>query len=150
LKEAKKILVSACLYGGPPCRYDGGEAPCLHQRFLEWKAQGRLVPVCPEVSGGLPVPRPAAERCGARVLNAAGADVTDAFARGAAEALRLAREHDVCFCVLKERSPSCGAHAVYDGTFSGAQIPGRGVTAEALAAAGFAVYSEEDVPEIEG
>src|SRR5690606_34189743 len=106
----------------------------------------RLVPVCPEVAGGLPTPRPAAEiQPSGRVCTAAGADVTDAYERGAAQAVRLAAATGAAGAVLKARSPSCGCHEVYDGTFTRTRVPGEGVTARALRRAGVPVWSEEDV-----
>ena len=50
-----RIAVSACLLG-EACRYDGRSKPC--GRVRELAALGHeLVPVCPEVAGGLPTPR---------------------------------------------------------------------------------------------
>jgi uncharacterized protein YbbK (DUF523 family) len=106
----------------------------------------RLVPVCPEVCGGLATPRPAAERVGDRVVAADGTDVTEAYARGARAAVVLARAVGAERAVLKARSPSCGDAQVYDGTFSRTLRDGQGVTAEALRSAGIEVCSEEDVP----
>src|SRR5262245_24945857 len=107
----------------------------------------RLIPVCPETVGGLPTPRPAAEidPRSHRVVTADGTDVTAAYARGAAATLRLAATVGAEGAILKARSPSCGCHEVYDGTFSRRRIPGAGVTATALAAAGLPVWSEEDM-----
>jgi uncharacterized protein YbbK (DUF523 family) len=108
----------------------------------------RLVPVCPEVCGGLSTPRPAAERCADdpdRVANVDGEDVTAAYERGAAVAVQLGLATGARRAVLKARSPSCGAHEVYDGTFSRTLRPGDGVTAAALRTAGIDVVSEEDV-----
>ena len=101
-----------------------------------------LIPVCPEQLGGLPTPRVPAERRGERVVAQDGRDVTGAFARGAAEAAGLAECFHVRYALLKERSPSCGSGAVYDGTFSGTLTAGDGVTAAALKAAGIPVYGE--------
>jgi len=146
----RKILVSECLYGGSPVRYDGKDAHCDDPTFLKWKEEGRLVPVCPEVCGGLPVPRPPAQRTGDNVMTENGRDVTPAFKRGAEEALRLAREHDVAFAIMKEGSPSCGTSRIYDGTFTGAKTPGMGITTEQLRAAGYAVFSEHEIPSAVG
>ena len=143
----RKILVSECLYGGRPVRYDGGEKAETDQVFLKWKEEGRLVPVCPEVFGGLPIPRPEAQRIGDRVMNIEGKDVTEAYQRGAAEALRLAKEHDSAFCILKQGSPACGSRMIHDGTFSGRKIPGQGVAAELLRGAGFTVFGEDQMDE---
>ena len=137
-----RILISACLLG-TCCRYDGGG------NKQEWAEElGRryeLVPVCPEQLGGLATPRPPAERLGDRVVTNAGGDVTDAYEKGAAEALALARLLDCQAAVLKERSPSCGRGAIYDGTFSHTQVPGNGVTAQRRLEAGIPVYGESQV-----
>ena len=120
-----RVLVSACLLGAA-CRYDGCSQALSGLETL--LARCEPVPVCPEQLGGLPTPRtPSERRCG-RVVSREGADVTDAFVRGAQEALRLARLLD--------------SREVYDGSFTGRTVPGMGVTAEALAAAGIAVYDE--------
>jgi len=141
----KKILVSECLCGGRTVRYDGGDVPLTDPDFLRWKAEGRLVAVCPEVFGGLPTPRPDAQRRGGRVFTRTGEDVTEAFLKGAEEALRLAREENVAFCLMKESSPSCGSAKIYDGSFSGNKIPGQGLAVELLKNAGFTVFSENDI-----
>ena len=134
-----RVLVSACLLGAA-CRYDGCSQALSGLETL--LARCEPVPVCPAQLGGLPTPRtPSERRCG-RVVSREGADVTDAFVRGAQEALRLARLLDVKLALLKARSPSCGSREVYDGSFTGRTVPGMGVTAEALAAAGIAVYDE--------
>lgn len=143
----RKILVSECLYGGRPVRYDGAEKTCEHPIFLKWKKQGRLIPICPEVFGGLPVPREEAQRRGDQVVTRSGSDVTEEYTRGAEEALRLAAEHDVVLCLLKEGSPSCGSNEIYDGTFTEAKIPGEGLAAGYLRECGFEVFSEDEIEE---
>jgi uncharacterized protein YbbK (DUF523 family) len=106
----------------------------------------RLIPICPEAAGGLPTPRPAAERqADGSVRIADGHDVTDAYRRGARAALALARAAGAGEAVLKARSPSCGVGRVYDGTFTRTLGPGDGVTAEALRRAGLTVRTEEDI-----
>lgn len=138
-----KLLISACLLG-IPCRYDGAsqgkrEAAALASRF-------ELVPFCPEIYGGLPTPRTPSERVGERVISRTGEDVTAAFARGAAECLRLCRLLDIRVALLKEKSPSCGSGVIYDGSFTGATTAGDGVTAAFLKANGITVYRESDIP----
>lgn len=140
----KKILVSACLCGDP-CRYDGKAVPCDHPVFLQWLEEDRFVQVCPEVLAGLGVPRGESQRRGDRVVTIEGRDMTDAFFQGAEATLALARQHDVAFCILKQRSPSCGSSMIHDGTFSGVKIPGVGVTAEILKNAGYAVLGEDQM-----
>jgi uncharacterized protein YbbK (DUF523 family) len=137
------VLVSACLLG-VECNHRGKASPSEAVRALG--AASRLIGVCPEVAGGLSTPRPAAERQpDGRVRSAEGEDVTDAYLRGAAHAVELARATGAKRAVLKARSPSCGPHGVYDGTFTGTLVEGSGVTAAALVDAGVDVVSEEDV-----
>lgn len=140
-----RLLISACLLG-TACRYDGASrehplAKALSKRY-------DLVPVCPEQLGGLPTPRPPAERRDGRVVTRDGGDVTARYRRGAEETLRLCRGLGCEAAVLKERSPSCGSGTVYDGTFSGALVPGSGVTAELLSAHGVPVYGESRIEEL--
>jgi uncharacterized protein YbbK (DUF523 family) len=138
------LLVSACLLG-VACTHEGtaNTSPVV----VELGRHRRLVPVCPETAGGLPTPRDGAEIDPAtgRVVTGTGADVTDAYRRGADHAVRLARAVGAEGAVLKARSPACGCHEVYDGSFSRRRVPGVGVAAAALLAAGFPVCSEEDV-----
>jgi len=142
-----RILVSECLYGGRVVRYDGGEVPETHPTFLKWKEEGRLIPICPEVFGGLPTPRPDSQRQGDKVTACTGVDVTEEYTKGALEAVRLAKENDVAFCIMKQDSPSCGSKFIYDGTFTDTKIPGQGLAVEMLRDAGFKVFAEEDIDE---
>ena len=148
-----KVLVSRCLLGHA-VRYDGGSHGPL--ALLErWQHEGRIVPLCPEVAGGLPTPRPAAEIPGGQgaavldgevaVLTRDGLDVSGAFLKGADAALALVREHGIKLAVLKARSPSCGNHENYDGSFSGTRVAGEGVTAAALRRAGVQVFNEAEL-----
>ena len=137
------ILVSACLLG-TPCRYDGASRPCGELARLEVLGH-RLIPVCPEVMGGLPTPRPPAElQRDGRVVDRAGKDVTEAYRLGAEEVLELARAHRCTLAVLKERSPSCGRGQIYDGSFTGRLTEGSGVTARLLEEHGVQVYGESE------
>lgn len=146
----KKILVSKCLYGGEIVRYDGGDTTEKDKRFLKWKEEGRLIPVCPEVFGGLPTPRPDSQRIGAaQVMAQTGEDVTKEYTKGAEQALFLAKENHVAFCIMKQDSPSCGSKFIYDGTFTDTKVPGQGLAVEYLRNAGFRVFSEEDLDEAE-
>ncbi len=145
----RKILVSECLYGGEPVRYDGRSREETHPLFIKWKEEGRLIPFCPEVVGGLPVPRPDAQRVGGRIINRKGADVTAEYIAGAVAAVELARKNNIAFAIMKEQSPSCGSSRIYDGTFEDKKIPGAGITTEMLRAAGFMVFSEEELEEAE-
>jgi uncharacterized protein YbbK (DUF523 family) len=152
-----KILISACLVG-EPTRFDGTAVPCEAPEIAQWQQEGRLLPVCPEVAGGCPVPRPPAEiepdgtaetvlaGC-ARVRDTSGADVSEAFMRGAEATLETARRAGARLAVLKDRSPSCGSRVIHDGTFSGRTIAGRGLAAELLTRHGIRAFSEGQMEE---
>ena len=153
----RKVLVSACLMGRR-VRYDGRAKTIGDSVVARWREEGRLVVHCPEIAGGLPVPRPPAEiepgataadvlAGRARILTPEGEDVTGHFVSGARAALATAREHGVEVAVLKESSPSCGSREVYDGTFGGHKLAGAGVTAQLLRDHGVAVFNEHEVAE---
>lgn len=136
------ILVSACLLG-VPCNHRGRAADATVRDALSDRY--RVVPVCPEVLGGLPAPRPAAEiQPDGRVVNVRGEAVTSAYERGAEAAVRIARATGATRAILKARSPSCGSAQIYDGTFSKRLVDGAGKAAAALVDNGLAVTSEED------
>ena len=139
--DSSPILVSACLLG-VPCRYDGtGQAD---ERIIALAKTRHLIPVCPEQLGGLPTPRPSAERSGTRVLTRDDRDVTAPFQRGAEETLRLSRLFSCRIAILKANSPSCGSGQIYDGCFCGRLIPGDGLTAALLKQDSLTVLSEKD------
>ena len=140
----KKILVSSCLYGYCT-RYDGKSNILKDKTFLDWKNRGLLIPVCPEVLGGLPIPRKPCEILNNRVINCDGEDVTDYFIKGADEALKIAKENNVIFAILKDGSPSCGSKHIYDGTFSHTKIIGNAVLAKKLLENGILVFCENDI-----
>ena len=151
----QKILVSRCLLGHR-VRYDGG-ASGPFDLLDQWIAEGRVVPLCPEVAGGLPTPRAAAEIPGgqgaevldgqASVITTDGEDVSAAFLSGAWQALELVQKHAIRIAVLKAHSPSCGNVLTYDGTFSGVKVAGEGVTAALLKRHGVQVFSELELIE---
>ena len=136
------ILVSHCFLG-EPCRYDG--ASRLDRQIIELHRAGHnLIPVCPEVLGGLDVPRSPAElQPDGRVVTQDGQDVTAAYRAGAERVLKIARENDCTLAILKARSPSCGSGEIYDGTFTHTLKGGWGVAARMLAEAGIEVMDEE-------
>lgn len=149
------ILISACLLG-QPVRYDGRGKLLSHPALARWQGEGRLVSFCPELAGGMAVPRPPAEiEAGgtgedviagrARVLEVTGGDVTAAFLDGAEKALAFAREKACAYALLIDGSPSCGSLAIYDGSFSGVKRAGQGVTAALFRRAGIAVFSDREI-----
>lgn len=138
-----KIAVSSCLLG-EPCRYDGKAKPC--SSVIDALSALSVVPICPEVEGGLPTPRLPNEIVTEgrvhRVVDRDGVDNTAAFSRGAAICVDRALEEGCLLAVLKEKSPSCGCGMVYDGTFSGKLVEGFGLTARRLLSSGVRVVGE--------
>lgn len=151
------VLVSACLLG-EAVRFDGGDMRSDHAILQRWMREGRVVSVCPEVAGGLPVPRPRAEIAAgaggakvlaglARAVDSNGRDVSAWLVNGAERALAKANEHGIRVAVLKEGSPSCGSGFIFDGSFSNIRVDGMGVTATLLAQNGVRVFSEHQLVE---
>ena len=143
----KSLLISACLFGSC-CKYSGDSNALPQETLFALKKRYRLVPVCPEVAGGLPIPRIPAERRGENVITSEGSDVTEAYSIGAETALLLARKFGCRVALLKHRSPSCGNSMIYDGSFTNTLIKGRGVAAEILMKEGIPVYNENELNEI--
>ncbi|WP_196160037.1 DUF523 domain-containing protein [Reinekea sp. G2M2-21] len=152
-----KILISACLLGDR-VRYDGDDNGVDSVILRQWQMEGRLVSVCPEVAGGLSIPRaPAEVQHGdghqvihgyAQIITVAGDDVTKAFLRGAQLALSRANEHGCRFAVLAARSPSCGNDGIYDGTFSHKLVAGMGVTAALLTEHHIEVFNQSQIAQL--
>ena len=138
------ILVSACLLGAM-CRYDGKSNALADMEKL--KEAATLIPFCPEIYGGLPTPREPSEIRDGKVCSKSGRNVTEQFEKGAQEALRMARQFGCIAAVLKERSPSCGSHQIYDGTFQGKRVDGQGITAALLGKDGIRLFHEAQVEE---
>ena len=153
----KPLLISACLLGDP-VRYDGQSKGQPAALLAQLEAHYRFIPVCPECSGGLPVPRPAAEIRGgdgrqvwlgqAQVVTASGEDVSAAFKYGAEHSLQLARQHGCQLALLKANSPSCGNKLIYDGHFRQQLQPGQGVTSALLLLHGLRVFNEDEIVEL--
>jgi uncharacterized protein YbbK (DUF523 family) len=142
-----RILVSACLYG-ERVRFDAADATCADARFAAWREQGRLVPICPEVVGGLSVPRPRARIVDGRVVaddgSPDGRDVTADYLRGAHAAVALARQHGIRLAILKQNSPSCGCRTIFTPDFRG-RVPGEGLTARLLRENGVTVFGDDEL-----
>ena len=137
-----RILVSACLLG-ENCKYDGGNN--YHEAVAALGAEHELVPVCPEALGGLPTPRIPSEIVGETVMTRDGEDVGVQFREGAQRALDIALEAGVDLAVLQPRSPSCGVKQVYDGTFTGHKLAGKGVFARLLEERGIPAIEPDDL-----
>ena len=141
----QKVLMSLC-FMGKKVRYDGVAKSLMDDPIVKaWIEEERVVSICPEVSGGLPVPRPPAEMRDGCVFDINGKDVTSEFQSGAEKTLALAQKHGIKLAVLKESSPSCGSRTIYDGTHSGNKIPGEGITTALLREHGITVFSENEL-----
>ncbi len=141
----KNLLISACLIG-IPCRYDGKSVGRVDLKALSEKYN--LIPICPEIYGGLPTPRTPSERVGDKVIMRDGTDVTENYQRGADASLIFAVANQANLALLKERSPSCGKGVIYDGSFSGKLTDRHGVTAELLLASGIEVFGESEIDKL--
>jgi len=127
------IAVSACLLG-TCCKYSGGNN--LNETLVKALAGHELIPICPEVEGGLPVPRPPAELVNGVVMTREGRSVDAAFRLGVERVMQRLEGRGVTLVILQPRSPSCGVHQIYDGTFTGTRIDGSGLMARRLMDAG--------------
>lgn len=141
----ENLVISACLLG-IPCRYDGRSVKKIDASALAEKYN--LIPICPEIYGGLSTPRVPSERIEDRVMMRDGRDVTENYNRGAAASLEIAKANGAKLALLKERSPSCGKETIYDGTFSGTLTSRHGVTAECFLKEGIAVFGESEISEL--
>ena len=139
-----KIMVSACLLG-ENCKYNGGNN--RNERVLRYVAGHEIIPVCPEMLGGLPCPRKPVEWVGDRVLTRDGDDCTENFRLGVQRAMDIIASKHVDLAILQSRSPTCGVKQIYDGTFSGVRVDGMGALARALKERGIPLMDAEDVPE---
>lgn len=138
-----KIAVSACLLG-ENCKYNGGNN--YNEKLVKLLEGHEVVSVCPEVLGGLPIPREAAEIVNGIVKRRDGSSVDAEFQKGAKKAFEIVKEQGAELVILQSRSPSCGVDAIYDGTFSKTIVKGDGVFVKLLKEHGIRVM---DVMKIE-
>jgi uncharacterized protein YbbK (DUF523 family) len=146
-----KYLISACL-ANQPVRYDG--KAYKYEKLLQWIENQKVILACPETLGGLATPRAPAEIVGGTAIDVLSGhacvmdnlhnNVSQAFIDGAYKTLALAQSHHIDIIVLKENSPSCGSHFIYDGSFSGKKIAALGITTALLQQHGFQVMSETE------
>jgi uncharacterized protein YbbK (DUF523 family) len=137
-----KIAVSACLLGDN-CKYNGGNN--YSEKVAEFVKGHDIIPVCPEIMGGLPTPREPSEIVNGIVKHKDGTSVDAEFRKGAELALNKINANEVDLVILQSRSPSCGVNHIYDGTFSGTLIPGQGVFAKLLKANNIRVLDVSDL-----
>ncbi len=145
-----KILISQCFLG-KNVRYNSEKILLKHPLLTLWQQQNRIVAICPEVSGGLSVPREPAEQQqnSDEVITISGVNVSAQFNFGSQQALMLCQQHNIRFAILKESSPSCGSSLIYDGSFSNKKIAGQGITCKVLTQEGIKVFSENNLQELE-
>ena len=148
MKKKIKVLISACLLGDN-VKYSGGNNLTPELVSLLKKYNIKIVKVCPEYFGGLPIPRVPSEIREDKVFSKDNRDVTEEFLDGAEKTFKIAKEEEVDFAILKERSPSCGSSYIYDGSFSGKVIQGQGITVRKLNEENIVIFSEENLEEIE-
>lgn len=147
----EKILLSACL-AGHHVRYNGSDKSCTSNLLQQWRNEGRLITHCPELAAGLATPRLSAEMVNgqgidmlngrAQMMESDGRDVTQPYVLAAWLALQTAQSHGCRFAIMTDGSPTCGSQNVYDGSFSGAKVPGEGVAVALLRQHGIEVFSE--------
>ena len=155
-----KILVSSCLLG-EDVRYDGNNSSIAFnpkfafsskELFMDILCENEIYSFCPEVAGGLGIPRTPAEIVNNEkpfiVKNEDGQDVTINFLLGAKKALDVCKEENIKVALLKANSPSCGNIQIYDGTFSNNLIDGQGLTARLLKDNDIEVFNEEQLKEL--
>lgn len=138
-------LISSCLVG-INCKYNGSNT--CNEKLHTLMLSGQAIPVCPEVLGGLSIPREPCEIVGEKVAGKSGQDYTRQFQDGADKTLQICRTLGISIAILQSRSPSCGYGKIYDGTFSGSFVEGNGITADLLSKNGILVYTESNWNEI--
>ncbi len=136
-----KIGVSSCLLG-INCKYNGRSN--INEGIIKLKEKYELVPICPDVLGGLPTPRIPSEIIKDKVINKEGMDVTKNYNDGANKALQILKDNNIDIVILKSKSPSCGRDKIYDGTFSHTLINGQGVSAKLFSENNITIYDEND------
>ena len=137
-----KIAVSACLLG-ENCKYNGGNN--RNEAVLNFIKDKEVIPVCPEVAGGLPVPRVPVELVNGEAVNRDGVNVDREFRLGVERMLEKLAGEEIELVILQPRSPSCGVKQIYDGTFTGTLVDGQGMFAKALQEKGYRVMDADDV-----
>ena len=148
MEKKIKVLISACLLGDN-VKYSGGNNLTPELVTLLEKYNVKIVKVCPECFAGLPIPRVPSEIRGDKVYGKDGRDITKEFLVGAEKTYQVAKNKEIDFAILKERSPSCGNSYIYDGSFSGKVIQGQGLTVRKLNEENIVIFSEENLEEIE-
>ncbi len=141
----KKVLISSCLLG-VNVKYNGGNNSILENKFIQiLQKQNCIISICPEVDGGLSVPRIQVELVGNKAINKEGIDKTKEFKYGAKLALDKALSEGVKMAIMKSKSPSCGKDFIYDGSFTKILINKEGLSVALLRKYGIKIFSEEEL-----
>lgn len=140
-----KIIVSACLLGDN-VKYNGLNNK--NKELIEYLKDFEIIKICPEVLGGLPIPRNPSEIRAGKVFNNKDIDVTDFFTNGALKILEIVKKENIKIAILKDGSPSCGNTYIYDGTFSQKKINGLGITSKLLRENGVIIFNENNYNEL--
>ena len=140
----QNVLISACLLG-VDCKYNGSNNKLDDEIIHSLKEKYNLIPVCPEIMGGMPTPRNPVEITDGKVFDNDGVEFTKEFEKGSEEVVKLAKLYDATIAILKENSPSCGSNYIYDGTFNHQKIKGMGIAAHKLSKENIKLFSEENV-----
>lgn len=140
----QNVLISACLLG-VDCKYNGSNNKLDDKIIHSLKEKYNLIPVCPEIMGGMPTPRNPVEISDGKVFDYDGEEFTKEFEKGIEEVVKLAKLYDATIAILKENSPSCGSNYIYDGTFNHQKIKGMGIAAHKLSKENIKLFSEENV-----
>lgn len=140
----QNVLISACLLG-VDCKYNGSNNKLDDEIIHSLKEKYNLIPVCPEILGGMPTPRNPIEISDGKVFDYDGEEFTKEFEKGSEEVLKLAKLYNSSIAILKENSPSCGSNYIYDGTFNHQKIKGMGIAAQKLSKENIKLFTEENV-----
>ena len=140
----QNVLISACLLG-VDCKYNGSNNKLDDEIIHSLKDKYNLIPVCPEIMGGLPTPRNPVEIKDGKVFDYDGEEFTKEFEKGSDEVVKLAKLYNPTIAILKENSPSCGTNYIYDGTFNNKKIKGMGITARKLSEEYVRLFNEENI-----
>ena len=141
----EKIIISSCLLGNN-CKYNGKNNYIEKIELLKDKYE--IIPICPEVMGGLSIPRIPSEINNGMVIDKCGNDVSEYFDNGANKVIDIVKNNNIKIAILKDGSPSCGSSNIYDGTFKGNKITGMGITAKRLYDLGIKIYNENNFGEL--
>lgn len=140
----QNVLISACLLG-VDCKYNGSNNKLDEKTINSLKDKYNLIPVCPEIMGGLPTPRNPVEIKDGKVFDYDGEEFTEEFEKGSDEVVKLAKLYNPTIAILKENSPSCGSNYIYDGTFNNKKIKGMGIAARKLSEEYVRLFNEENI-----